>query len=473
MLYYETGNGWYQISFARKNMKADAYLICPGPSLADVDATKLRGQGRKIFAINTAYPKIHPDIWMGMDKVECYDASIWNEPFVKICRGAYGDMSIKGRKVKDYDNTYFAHMKPPEPGKSMLDYRQHDSPLMWHNNTMAAMLHLMIWMGAKKIHLVGCDMGGKKDYYDDRKLSATQREYNRKLYKRQIDFLRKLKELADPQGIELISCTPGSPLNKFMVYIPLTDAIKMSERKSDIQKVKIKHALDAYKKVGVIVPTRGDRPGFLKACKEMIKYQTTQPDKVYIVDRKPTTKGNDQRDRIIEGIEKAKKDKVTHVIIMEDDDYYPPTYIEKVLSAWGDEHLVGGYYYNIYHLKDKERTMYHIDMNLGTGVKGSPLHSTSFTMAFWDSFYEAGMINTKQSLDLEIWAWGKQINTKIKLIHDPDLVVSLKHGNGKVAGGNHSGIKEGYGVPDFNMEYFTRMVDPKILKMYKQESIIT
>ncbi len=471
MIWYNLGHkgkGWVKTKWAKADMGADAYLVCPGPSLKDLDI-ELRGRGRKVFAINTAYPKVKPDIWMGLDKVECYDRSLWAEPFIKVCRGGdYRDMAVEGKPLKYFDNVYFAGTKAPEKGKTMFDYRDHDDLMCWYKNTMASALHLIVWMGGRRIHFVGCDMGGLKDYHDDRVLTDKQRDYNRRLYRSQVDFLKEHQKLAKQYGIEFISCTPGSPLNEFMEYKELDIAIKNSEARVSVASGEIKHCLDANKKVGVVVPTRNDRPEFLKACREMIKYQTTKPDGVYIIDCKPKTEYNDQRERVAEGVEKAKKDGMTHIIIMEDDDYYSPNYIKKVLSMWTDEHIVGGYYYNIYHLKDRERVVCHMDMSHGNISQVCPLHSTSFTVAFWDNFIGSGLMGAEKSLDLEMWTWAKKTKAKIKLIFDPDLVISIKHGMGKTGGGNHAGIKKGCGVPDPDMEYLSKLVDPKIIKTYKR-----
>jgi len=468
MLWYNAGNHWKDVSLARADMKGDAYLVCPGPSLADIDAEKLRGRGRKVFAINTAYPKVKPDVWMGMDRAECYDPEIWAEPFMKIVRGNYTDMQAGGEPIKNYDNVYFADVKEPAPGKTMLDYRNHNDPLVWHNNTLAAMLHLIIWMGGKRIYLVGCDMGGKKDYYDDRELPPEQREYNRKLYKAQISFIKALSERARSLDVQLISSTPDTPLNSFLQYIPIEEAISESERKATVEKTEIKHALDAERKVAVITPTRGDRPQLIRAWRKMMDYQTVRPDKVYLIDRKPKIEGEDQRERIHEGVELAKKDGITHIIIMEDDDYYPPDYIEKVLGAWGTQHIIGGYYYPIYHLKDRNRVVYNMDMKMNTGIVAPPLNSTAFTVKFWDSFMQGDFAYTERNLDLEMWKWAHEINTPYKFIYDPDLMISIKHGIGKVAGGNHSGIKEGCAVADNDMRWLTKAVHPDILEIYKQ-----
>jgi hypothetical protein len=259
-LYYETGNGWVQTKLARKHTDLDGYLCCPGPSLAEVNTVTLQGKGRMIFAINTAYPKVKPDVWMGLDNIACYNQNILYEPFMKIFRGSYYDtMMFNDIPVRNFPNAFWASVKEPEAGKTMFNYRQHDSPFVWHKNTLAVMIHYMIWLGFKNIYLIGCDMGGDKDYWDDRTLTDFQRKYNRKLYTEQVNFIRKLAIEGEKHGVAFYSCTPGSPLNEFLTYIPLDTAIVRSETKTKIKEQPVVHALDSrVVNVVTVYQTGGD-----------------------------------------------------------------------------------------------------------------------------------------------------------------------------------------------------------------------
>ena len=85
-LWYECGDGLVKVSWARSDLQCDAYLICPGPSLKNVDANVFNEAGVMTFGINTAYPWIRPDYWFGMDDPSCYSSRVWWEPFIKVTR---------------------------------------------------------------------------------------------------------------------------------------------------------------------------------------------------------------------------------------------------------------------------------------------------------------------------------------------------------------------------------------------------
>ena len=246
-LWYYCGSGFVRTTLARSNLGLDVYLCCPGPSLANVDDSKFHVPGIMLAAINTAYPKVRPDIWFGMDTARCYDRQLWKEPFVKICRGGYQEMTIEGFPVKLCPNVYFADFKSMEYVGDMFKIRNHDAIFSWNSNTLTAALGVLVWMGAKNIHLVGCDFGGKNDYWDDRVLSEPKRVKNQLLYQKQITFMRDLQHAARMHNIRFISCTPDSPVNMFLDYMPLEDAIAKSVAKVNLQKKELLHVLDALK----------------------------------------------------------------------------------------------------------------------------------------------------------------------------------------------------------------------------------
>jgi len=247
-LFYECGQGLVPTQFARANFNMDVYLFSSGPSLADVDFSIFNQAPVYKVGINTTYPKFRPDLWMGLDFPKCFNDKLWHEPIPKITRMPFylktvGESSLP---VKDCPMVYFADMDKdftPHPEREVFRRRSHKTKFIWTNNTLTTALHILVWMGVKRIHLLGSDFGGEQDYFDDSlearpfnhdkrsprgSISKEQTEQNKKLYRQQIKFLRNFCEAGQRLGLEVISCTKSSPANSFLDYLDLPDALSKS-----------------------------------------------------------------------------------------------------------------------------------------------------------------------------------------------------------------------------------------------------
>jgi len=248
-IWYDCGNGWRKtIGWASSDLGADLYLCCPGPSLRDVNPDSLQVPGAFVFAMNTAYPHItRPDLWIGMDTVGCYDSRLMWEPFPKIIRGTYKDETIAGQPLKHQPSTYFADCDMGQ-AIQMFARRNHDATFVFNSSTFIMALHISVWMGARKIYLVGSDFGGATDYYDQRVLSKTQRSRNHELYRRIVGVLPQLRDNAKANGIELISATPDSAANIHLPFVHLDDALRLSQGSvSSLVSSEPLHTLDAIR----------------------------------------------------------------------------------------------------------------------------------------------------------------------------------------------------------------------------------
>ena len=227
---------WDGSRFGRASLAAaatglDAFVCCPGPSLAEVDSLGPDGlhvAGAMVLAVNTAYPKVRPDVWIGMDAPECYEAQLWSRPWPKVAGSRYAEIDFHGRALKEYPNVHFATGTPGRPYE-MFDRRGPHAELLWNGNTFFTALHLAVWMGAGRIYLVGCDFGGSSDYHDGRRLPERYRLRNRKLYASLVAELPMLRLVAGREGIEIVSCTPGSPANEYLPHMPLRKAVARAE----------------------------------------------------------------------------------------------------------------------------------------------------------------------------------------------------------------------------------------------------
>ncbi len=215
-----------------------AVLACPGPSLAkwktetlDLAVSNALGHEFSVVAINTAYPKIRPTLWIGCDGPENFVPALADETFRKIFRVNFTDAKcVDGKLLRQKPKTYFATFALGSEVESKLKTGQsvpeetHEkwAQFMWRGNTFTSALDILIWMRVKKIILVGCDFGGVRDYYDERVLSGPAHQKNRLLYREIVDFMKSFYVPAcEEAGIRLVSATPGSPLNSFMECLQL------------------------------------------------------------------------------------------------------------------------------------------------------------------------------------------------------------------------------------------------------------
>ena len=120
-------------------------------------------------------------------------------------------------------------------------------------------------------------------------------------------------------------------------------------------------------KLGLLTPTRGDRPLFNDQYNELIKSQTLQPDEIIKVDYPPVSSKKDLGARYRIGIQEAQKRGCNAILLWEDDDWYHPEYLEWMYNKWIelDQPDVFGvhetYYYHIInnglrHLKHEGRS---------------------------------------------------------------------------------------------------------------------
>ena len=169
-----------------------------------------------------------------------------------------------------------------------------------------------------------------------------------------------------------------------------------------------------HREITVITAT-GDRPQFETVIYCMNR-QTVKPDRWIIVDDgmtpiKPSLLDkikvfyevirleSKNQNTIIRNYTRLIKEASGKIIIMEDDDYYPDTYVEFVSKQLDKYDLVGSYYKRIYRVSD------------GSSLEKKSesfcyLNSTAINDSIRDIFVEACEINNKRrefALDCRLW----------------------------------------------------------------------
>ena len=208
-------------------------------------------------------------------------------------------------------------------------------------------------------------------------------------------------------------------------------------------------------KIGVVIPTRGNRPQFLEHAKYLLAQQTLPPDEIIIVNWPPADNRVDLQNRYRAGFEQAFADGMDIVFAWEDDDWYSPDYIKIIVDEWiknGRPVLIG--------LKG---TLYY---HIGIRKYQKLLNPNRATMACSAMSKEALDITWDLSspfLDLYLW---KKLPGKVI---DPEqgrvIYVGIKHGQGKCGGMGHKKVTM-YHNDDNALKFLAGIVDSKSLEFY-------
>ena len=205
-------------------------------------------------------------------------------------------------------------------------------------------------------------------------------------------------------------------------------------------------------KIAVIVPTRGDRPKFLKQCHHLISRQTLKPAEVIVVDYAPKGGQKDITQRYRKGVEEATKKGCTVAVFWEDDDWYHPTYLEWLIKEWQKQKSpaifgVGEtYYYNLgassrLHMKHQGRT------SMFCTLARLPYKHT------WpaDNYPYLDMHFHKQ-----------HIVKTVNFPKDKILAIGIKHGVGLTGGGGHQPRFKWDMVGDKARRWFVKHMDGEL-----------
>lgn len=210
-------------------------------------------------------------------------------------------------------------------------------------------------------------------------------------------------------------------------------------------------------KIGVLIPTRGDRPKFLEFALKQLNGQTIRPDEIEIVNDKPLSDKPDITWRYRIGCERLLAKGCEFIVFMEDDDWYSSDYIEYMLDAWtraGKPHLIGlnhTIYYNIFTQQYMKWTHKHASM-FSTCISAEGVRNTKWG----DDNYSF--------TDIILW---KQLKG-VLLTANPDISCGIKHGIGLCGGGGHREKFDHYQKTDDNYKYLESVVDDDALVFYKQ-----
>jgi hypothetical protein len=210
-------------------------------------------------------------------------------------------------------------------------------------------------------------------------------------------------------------------------------------------------------RIGIIIPDRGDRPEFLANCKRMIQNQTISGVFVMIVDYPPINSECDITPRYRKGYEFLSKHNFDVILLMENDDYYSPKYIETMISEWeahGKPDIFGTNYTIYYHIgicKFKKLTHYRRASAMNTLLKPNlPIQ--------WP-------VDNDPYTDIHLWKQLKGVTFEPKEI----ISIGIKHNVGKTGGQYHNTKMDRYEFEDSEMGFLKLSMDPESFTFYKSQ----
>lgn len=209
-------------------------------------------------------------------------------------------------------------------------------------------------------------------------------------------------------------------------------------------------------KIGVIIPTRGDRPEFLENCLRMLNAQTLQPHIVELIDFEPGEQCDiTKRYRI--GYDRLRNKGLDGIAFIEDDDWYRPDYLEIMTTEWmkrGCPDLFGTMYTIYYHLRLKAWFEFQHDRRasaMNTLIKPD----LNFE---WCPDHEA-------YTDLHLWKIALNGMTfRPKQV----IAMGIKHGIGMCGGRNHTDRLNRFVNHDKELRFMKSVMDAESFEFYSK-----
>ena len=188
------------------------YIVGGGPSLKGFDFNRL--DGKRTVAVNAALQDVpNPEFFLTADTWYCgvaVNANFWGKISYRI-------MVIR-RDHKRYYRAekyllYYNQIIEPTSfdGNISLD---HSGFATGQNSGFCALQYAVRWLNPSKIHLLGFDFSieGGEHYHDRYKVGA------KRLDEFAEHFITGINIVREKTDIEIISCSPISPLNDYIIY---------------------------------------------------------------------------------------------------------------------------------------------------------------------------------------------------------------------------------------------------------------
>jgi hypothetical protein len=208
-------------------------------------------------------------------------------------------------------------------------------------------------------------------------------------------------------------------------------------------------------KIGVLIPSRGDRPEFLEFAKKQMSRQTLQPDFIEIVDDPPLSDKKDITYRYRIGCKRLFDKGADLVAFIEDDDWYSADYLKIMSDLWiahGRPSIIG----------INETYYYHLAIRAWQFERHPNRASAMSTLVSRDVLNIAWNRDEDPWTDIHLWKVMKG-----PAIAPPKVIaIGIKHGVGLCGGMGHVKNQSTYKNSDKFMSWLQEHVDPEAAEFY-------
>lgn len=226
-----------------------AFLVCSGPSLNQMNLSLLNQRGIVTMGINNSPAVFKPNYWICGDTPRRFIEQIWKDPtitkfaphgrrnmFPRV-RDADGNLKDSAFRVCQMPNTYFFNRGEWFDAKYFLE----DGDFPWgggsntpdaygirgYKSTMILALKMLWYLGAGTVYLLGCDFkmeNGAQNYAFKQERPPDVVRLNIEVFNALNRRLKELKPYFDRVDFKVVNCTPNSGLQVFP-YMEFTEAV--------------------------------------------------------------------------------------------------------------------------------------------------------------------------------------------------------------------------------------------------------
>lgn len=216
---------------------ASCFLVAGGPTLGQIEAQKIKNSGIMSLGINNAVKVLRPNLWVCVDEVTHFIASVWLDPtimkFVPFDHqnkclwdtrdGKWEPLMVDGNQicVGDCPNmVYYRRNEKFHAARFLFEdtFNWGDCEKFGGNRSvMLPALRVLFLLGFRRVFMVGTDfkMDAEYKYAFEQERSGGSIEGNNSSYAKLQKRFKEVKKHFDKEGFEVFNCSEASELKVF------------------------------------------------------------------------------------------------------------------------------------------------------------------------------------------------------------------------------------------------------------------